>query len=51
MVFHCNIVIVSACLAVTLFPRAYEERIYALGLEIILVGEGYTNMSFDIERP
>lgn len=39
MVFPCNNEIGSAYLAVALFPRAYVERIYALGLEVILLGE------------
>lgn len=51
MGFPYNIEIGSACLAVALFPGAQEERIYELGLEIILLGERYINISFDIERP
>lgn len=51
MGFPYNIEIGSSCLAVALYPRAYEERIYGFGLEIILLGERYINISFDIERP
>lgn len=51
MGFPHNIEIGSACLAVALFLVVYEERIYALGLEIILLGERYINISFHIKRP